>query len=102
MIRNSDVCNLIFFHERGEVYNSSVAGEDRASENRKTHLSQADCEYRDSCVVFLKNGRINSEDRLVSMLAELSRLSWDFVCFSDTRVEGDNKLLSGGHRLLYY
>ena len=34
------------------------------------------------------------------MLAEVSELSWDFLCFSETRAADADFLLEGGHRLI--
>lgn len=50
--------------------------------------------------VYAKNGRINTDARRVSLLAELSLLHWHFVCFSETRCLTDDIILSGGHRLI--
>lgn len=50
--------------------------------------------------VFTKNGRINSETRLTTLLAELGSQTWDFVCFSETRCLIQDVILQGGHRLI--
>ena len=34
------------------------------------------------------------------MLGELSDLSWDIVCFSETRLPSEDIILEGGHRLI--
>ena len=53
-----------------------------------------------SFYIFCKNGRINSDVRLSTLLAELSLIEWDFVCFSETRCLSQDVTLEGGHRLI--
>ena len=47
-----------------------------------------------------KNARINSDVRLTDLLAELPDISWDVICFSETRAADANSVLAGGHRLI--
>ena len=47
-----------------------------------------------------KNGRINSDSRLIGLLGELSIISLDLVCFSETRLQTRDDILDGGHRLI--
>ena len=50
--------------------------------------------------MFAKNAPINSDVRLALLLAELSSLSWDFLCISETRAADADFLLDGGHRMV--
>ena len=50
--------------------------------------------------VYAKNGRINSGERRIILLSELSLLQWHFICFSETRCLTDDVILHGGHRLI--
>ena len=52
--------------------------------------------------ILAKNARINSEERLSAMLAELVSLSWSVVCFTETRRISADDIISGGHRLISY
>ena len=79
---------------------SSADDGDRGSGYRISRLSQHECEYRDSCTILSKNGRINSEARLITLLSELFVISWDFVCFLEIRAEGYDQVLHGDHRLI--
>ena len=54
----------------------------------------------DSLLVHGKNDRINSDSRLIGLLGELSIMSWDLVCFSETRLQTRDDILDGGHRLI--
>ena len=54
----------------------------------------------DSLPIISKNARINSNERIISLLAELSFQRWSFVCFSETRTEKMDCILTGGHRLI--
>ena len=54
----------------------------------------------DSWRVISKNARINSEERLSLLLAELSGISWNIICFSETRCPRQDVTLVGGHRLI--
>ena len=54
----------------------------------------------DSWQVLSKNARVNSEERIVALLAELSSTSWSIVCFSESRCRRQDKLLSEGHYLI--
>ena len=47
-----------------------------------------------------KNARINSDARLIGLLCELNNLTWDVICFSETRAVSQDGELSGGHRLI--
>ena len=66
------------------------------------HLSQSHSprRIRTDWYVYAKNGRINSEERRIGLLAELSRISWTFICFSETRQLSEDVILHGGHRLI--
>ena len=46
-----------------------------------------------------KNARINSNDKVVQILAELEHHSWDIIFFNETRMKSGKKLLDGGHVL---
>ena len=50
--------------------------------------------------MFCKNARINTPSRLANVLGELCRVTWDIVCFSETRAASDDIVLDGGHRLI--
>ena len=52
--------------------------------------------------VYAKNGRINSDERRVALLCELSSLKWHFICFSETRCLTQDVILRGGHRLITF
>ena len=52
--------------------------------------------------VYAKNGRINSDERRVALLCELSSLKWNFICFSETRCLTQDIILRGGHRLITF
>ena len=62
-------------------------------------LGTAPGEYNVS-VVYSKNARIRSDERLAELLSELSHETWDVVCFSETRATSADVILLGGHRLI--
>ena len=47
-----------------------------------------------------KNGRINLDSLLIQLLGEFSMISWDFVCFSETRLQARDDIFDGDHRLI--
>ena len=49
--------------------------------------------------ILAKNARINSNDRLVHVLAELENEVWDVVLFSETHAKTNMVILDGGHAL---
>ena len=55
---------------------------------------------RDALLVYCKNARINTAERLVNVLGELDNLCWDVICFSETRAAKSDILLAGGSRLI--
>ena len=55
----------------------------------------------DALRIHAKNGRINLDARLVILLGELSMITWDIVCFSETRLETRDEFIEGSHRLIY-
>ena len=54
----------------------------------------------DTLHVYTKNARINTEQRVVALLSELSSISWHSICFSETRCLTQDVVLQGGHRLI--
>ena len=50
-------------------------------------------------VVLAKNARINTNHKIVQVLAELENVEWDVVLFSETRAAKGNVILDGGHAL---
>ena len=54
----------------------------------------------DSLRVHGKNDRINSDERLIELLSEFSIISWDLVCFSETRLQARDDIIDGNHRLI--
>ena len=48
-------------------------------------------------VVLAKNARINSNDKIAQVLAELADHPWDVILFSETRAATNNVTLDGGH-----
>ena len=52
--------------------------------------------------MYAKNGRINTDERRVALLGELSSLQWYFICFSETHRLTQDIILRGGHRLITF
>ena len=79
----------------------SRAGEDLFSKhihtNNGTSGENDDNKFR--FVVLSKNARINSNERIVQVLAELETVEWDVVLFSETRAAQSKVTLDGGHVL---
>ena len=46
-----------------------------------------------------KNARINTDDKIVQVLAELECHPWDVIFFSETRAATNKLILDGGHAL---
>ena len=51
-------------------------------------------------VTYCKNACISTDERLATVLTELSDMRWDFVCFSETRAISCDTILMGNHRLI--
>ena len=66
------------------------------------HLSQSHSSrrIRTDWYVYVKNGRINSEERRIGLLAELSRIPWTFICYSETRQLSEDVILHEVYRLI--
>ena len=47
-----------------------------------------------------RNARINTDARLLILLGELENITWNFICFSETRRSTEDVIISGGHRLI--
>ena len=54
----------------------------------------------DALCIHAKNDRINLDARLVALLAELSMMTWDIICFSETRLETRDEFIEDKHRLI--
>lgn len=54
----------------------------------------------DTIPVFGKNARINTEERLIVFLSELSLVRWDIVCFAGTRTSSSDDTIDGGNGLI--
>ena len=54
----------------------------------------------DALRIHAKNGRINLDARLIILLGELSMITWDIICFSETRLETRDEFIEGKHRLI--
>ena len=52
-----------------------------------------------TCCILCKNARIHGDVRVAQVLQEAAELTWDFICFSETRAAEGDLLLDGGHRL---
>ena len=50
--------------------------------------------------MYAKNARIHTKSGLIQLLSELNLISWDIVCFSETRRLSGDAILHGGHRLI--
>ena len=74
---------------------SPLNGEDVQNHHRRGQYTNSD-----AWNVFAKNGRIHTDERQTQLLAELSLVHWDFVCFSETRCLSQDVFLEGGHRLI--
>ena len=53
-----------------------------------------------SLLVFTKNGRINSDERLELLLAELHELEWHIILFSEAHAADGDCRIGDGHRLV--
>ena len=49
---------------------------------------------------FCKNARIHTAARQAELLVEIQDLSWDVICFSETRAAAATTTLVGGHVLI--
>ena len=54
----------------------------------------------DALRIHAKNGRINLDARLILLFWELSMITWDIVCFSETRLETRDEFIEGSPRLI--
>ena len=50
-------------------------------------------------VIFAKNARIHTSEKIIQVLAELENVVWDVVLFSETRASQGKVILDGGHAL---
>ena len=50
--------------------------------------------------ILTKNAKINTDERLTVLLAELSLIEWDIICFTETRSLAEDRFLTGSHRLI--
>ena len=50
--------------------------------------------------IHAKKGRINFDSLLIELLCELSIISWEGVCFSETRLQARAETIDGNHRLI--
>ena len=56
----------------------------------------------DALRVHAKNGRITLDERLILLLGELSMMTWDIICFSETRLQTRDEFIEGRHRLISF
>lgn len=49
--------------------------------------------------VLCKNSRLQNPERLADVMAELSQIQWDIVCFSETRAPSETLCFEEGHVL---
>ena len=54
----------------------------------------------DALRIHIKNGRINLDERLIASLGELSMMTWNIICFSETRLETRDEFIEGTHRFI--
>ena len=52
--------------------------------------------------VICKNANLNSDDKLVALLSDLSIIAWDIILFSDSRRPSQDIILDGNHRFIYH
>ena len=50
-------------------------------------------------IIFAKNARIHTSEKIIQVLAELENVVWDVVLFSETRASQGKVMLDGGHAL---
>ena len=51
--------------------------------------------------IFIKNTRMDSDERLVQLTRELSLVKFDIMCFSETRYKSQDILIDNDYRLIY-